>query len=458
MARTTAGSWIDVALLTCVVTFAGAWPVVAQQTAPPAFVDERRLPPTDTEIKAKAEADRLKAAAQEAKDKAEAQKRDAAESEAKQKAEEQRRQAAESEAKQKAEEQRRQSAEAEAKQKAEEQRRQSAEAEAKQKAEEQRRQSAEAEAKQKAEEQRRQSAEAEAKQKAEEQRRQSAEAEAKQKAEEQRRQAADAAKQKAARPLAPPAPTPAVRTGATECGPDRISARAINGGRVEINVDTPCRPGQSVVVRYGVFELKRQLDGAGRGIVILDLFQGKSPAVSLQIGTSPAQPVSLDAVDLSGISKAAVVWQAPVNLDLHIYEYAARHGDAGHIWPGAPSTAEAAETEARASQRGRGFLSTSDDGRADGDKVEVYTLWHHAEQRSGLVATALDFETRGAAPSADTCGDGAHASVVYETFLLNARGELSRERGVIAPATCGSQLAGAGRYMEDAVPDLSAAP
>ena len=210
-------------------------------------------------------------------------------------------------------------------------------------------------------------------------------------------------------------------------------------------------------MRYGAFEMQRQLDNAGRGLFVLDLFQGKSPAVSLQIGASPAQPVSLEAVDMSGLSKAAIVWQAPVNLDLHIYEYAARHGEPGHIWPGAPSTAEAAESEARTSKRGRGFLSTIDDGRASGEKVEVYTFWHHPEQRSGLVATALDFETRGGTPDADTCGDGVHASVVYETFLLNARGELSRERGSIAPATCGSELTGAGRYMEDAVPDLSAA-
>ncbi len=161
---------------------------------------------------------------------------------------------------------------------------------------------------------------------------------------------------------------------------------------------------------------------------------------------------------MAGLSKVAVIWQAPVNLDLHVYEYAARHGESGHVWPGAPSSADAAEAETRASKRGRGFLSTSDDGRGDGDKVEVYTFWHHAEQRSGLVATALDYETRGASPNADTCGSGVHASVVYETFILDPRGQLSRERGAIAPATCGSQLTGAGRYMEDAVPDLSAMP
>ena len=112
----------------------------------------------------------------------------------------------------------------------------------------------------------------------------------------------------------------------------------------------------------------------------------------------------------------------------------------------------------RKSKRGRGFISSIDDGRGAGDKAEVFTFWHHAEQQSGLVATALDYESRGATPQGAMCGAGADASVVYETFVLNPRGELSRERGSIGAAACGTQLTGAGRYMEDAVPDVNARP
>ena len=380
-----------------VAFLACAGPPSAPRAPPPAFVDERRLPPTELEAKQKAEAERLQAQ------------------------------------------------EAEARQKAEDERRKAAEAEARQKAEEERRQAAEVEARQKADAERRQAAEAEARQKAESERRRAAEDEARLKAEAERRRT-------------PATPAPAATRAASDCGADQIGARAISGGRIVIEIAAPCRANAPVVLRYGPFEFIRQLDSGGRISVQLDLFQGKTASVSLQVGDGPRQPVSLDAVDLGGLSKVAVVWRAPVNLDLHVYEYAALPGTPGHVWAGSPSSAETAESETRSSRRGHGFLSSADDGRGAGDHVEVYTFWHHADQQAGLVATALDYETRGAEPAGETCGNGAHASLVYDTFQLGARGQVLRERGTIVAATCGAQLSGAGRFMEDAVPDIDARP
>lgn len=374
----------------------------SSESALPSFLDDRRLPLTEVEAKEKAEADRQKAAEAEARRQAEDERRRAAE-------------AAEAEA--------RAQAEAQALQKEEDERRQAAEAEARQKAEEERR---------------RMAAEAEAKQN-----------EARQKAEEERRRAAATASA---------AQSNAQAAAATGCAPDRIAAQALSGGRVSIEVTAPCRPGQMLTLRYGSYEFQHALDGSGRTTAMLDLFQGKTAPVSLQLGDGPRQVLSLEAVDLSGISKIAVLWRAPVNLDLHIYEYAAHHGGPGHVWADAPSSVEAAEAEAQKTRRGRGFLSSKSDGRGGGDKAEVYTFFHHGEQQSGLIATALDYETRGAAADGETCGNGAHASVVYDAIILALNGEVSRERGAIAAVACGAQLSAAGRYLEDAILDLSIRP
>ncbi len=418
-----------VRLCALVAAMAVLGPVVdaaAEKAAPPVFVDERRLPPSDAEARQRAEEERKRGAEAEARQKAEAEQRAKSEAEASQKAEEQRRRAAETEAREKAEAERRQAAEAEARAKAEAERRQAAEAEERAKSEAVAREKADAERRRAAESERRNAAEAEA-------------------------------RQKAAKPAPPTVPQPVARAAA-DCGTDKIGARAVSGGRIVLDIETPCRPNARTILRYGPFEFVRQLDGAGRLTAELDLFQGKTTSVSLQIGDGPRQPVALDAVDLGGLSKVAVVWRAPVNLDLHVYEYAARPGAAGHVWAGGPRSAEESEAEARASARGRGFLSTADDGSASGDHAEVYTFWHHPGQQSGLIATALDYETRGAQPSGETCGSGAHASIVYDTFHLGPRGDVVRERGTIVPATCGAQLSGAGRYMEDAVPDIDARP
>ncbi|MBA4173028.1 MAG: hypothetical protein C0511_10350 [Hyphomicrobium sp.] len=433
--------------------------VVATQRAPPSFVDERRLPLTEAEAEAKrkAEEQALEKAKQE-------ERRLAAEAEAKRKAEEQalekakqeeRRLAAEAEAKRKAEEQalekakqeeRRLAAEAaEAKRKAEEQ------AQEKAKQEERRLATEAAEAKRKAEEQ----AQEKAKQ---EERRLATEADAKRKAEEQ---AQEKAKQEERRQQAAVvAPTIAAGGAAArsvaECGNDKIAAQAIPGGRFKIEIEAPCRANQSFVIQYGQFVFQRQFDTAGRGTAIVDLFQGKDPPLSLQFADGKRQSVSPEAVDLRGLSKVAVVWQAAVNLDLHAYEYSTLPGTKGHVWVRSPSSADTALAETQSTKRGRGFLSTSDDGRGSGDKVEVYTFWHHDEQQSGVVATALDYESRGDQPGGDVCGSGPQASVAFETILITPFGRVSRERGSIAAAPCGVQLSGNNRFMEDAVPDISA--
>jgi len=103
-------------------------------------------------------------------------------------------------------------------------------------------------------------------------------------------------------------------------------------------------------------------------------------------------------------------------------------------------------------------MSTVDDGRSAGDKLEVYTFFHHSQQTSGLISTALDYATRGEAPSDATCGSGRDASIAFESVLLTPRGGLERELGVIAVAPCGVRLTGTSRYLGDAVPDMSAMP
>ncbi|PPD26644.1 MAG: hypothetical protein CTY20_14025 [Hyphomicrobium sp.] len=399
------GLGISLALLPIFAISAG----VATQRALPSFVDERRLPLSEAEAEAKRKAE------EQALEKAK---------------QEERRLAAEAEAKRKADEQALEKAKQEERRLAAE-----AEAEAKRKAEEQALEKAK-------QEERRLAAEAEAKRKAEEQ------AQEKAKQEERRQQAAVVAPNIAA--------GGAAARSVAECVNDKIAAQAIPGGRFKIEIEAPCRANQSFVIQYGQFGFQRQLDAAGRGTAIVDLFQGKEPSLSLQFADGKRQSVSPEAVDLRGLSKVAVVWQAAVNLDLHAYEYSTLPGTKGHVWVRSPSSADAALAEMKSTMRGRGFLSTSDDGRGSGDKVEVYTFWHHDEQQSGVVATALDYESRGDQPAGDVCGTGPQASVAFETILVTPLGRVSRERGSIAAAPCGVQLTGNSRFMEDAVPDISA--
>jgi hypothetical protein len=434
------------------------------QAAPPlpSFLDDRRLREIEAARRAAEEAARQKQ-----------------ESDARRKAEDDRRLAAEAEAKRKAEEIRRAiTGEAagkrhdagkgagdgdEAEARLREERRQAAEAEARRKEEEEKRQAAEAEARRKAEEEKRQAAEAEARRKAEEEKRQAAEAEARRKVEEeQRRRAAEAEAKRKTEPAPPHAPAraavaapPKITPAGTPCPAAKLTATPLPGGRAELAIESECRAGQVLTLSYGSFSLPAEFDAGGRYEATFDLFLGKDAPLEAVFADKTRARIAVQGLDFDRISKIAIVWRAPVNLDLHALEYTARHGGAGHVWAKSPSSADAALEQSRKTARGRGFLSAAADGTAEGDKVEVYTFWHADGQESGAVSLMVDYETRGEVPLAEACGSGSLASIEFRVLRL-ARGAAAAvtEQRALAAAPCGKPLPAEARFNPDSMPHL----
>jgi hypothetical protein len=159
--------------------------------------------------------------------------------------------------------------------------------------------------------------------------------------------------------------------------------------------------------------------------------------------------------DIAQVSKIAVIWKAPVNLDLHAFEYLARPGGRGHVWAGAPSSGEKAKAEAIGGKQARGFLSSAADAATVGDKVEVYTLWNVPGQESGVVSTVIDFESRGETPSGDACGTGKLARASYRLLLFANNQIVGDEQRMLAPAACGVTLAREVRFNPDTSISLS---
>jgi hypothetical protein len=218
-------------------------------------------------------------------------------------------------------------------------------------------------------------------------------------------------------------------------------------------IASPCRKGQALTVSYGGYETSRKIDASGNAAVDVDLFLGNTQPVSLTYPDGHSETVQPAARDLREVSKVALIWQAPVNLDLHALENGVNPGDAGDVWPGAGVTAETAKSKL-ADGRGSGFVSLSDDGGHEGSKIEVYTFFHSPEQPNGVVSMMLDYVSRGNSPSGEFCGTGDKATIPYEVVLLSPKGVSTRERGVIAPAACGAKFTAASRLIRDAVPDL----
>ena len=463
---------------------------VAEPANGPLFYDQRRLPDMEVERrnqevideqrrvsaerrneaeamarKRAKDASRLADAEKKAEEqrKAEEEKRVAAEAEMTRKAEEDKRVALEAETKRKAEEERQRVAlDTETKRKAvEEQQRVALEAETKRKAEEEKQRVAlEAETKRKAvEEQQRVALEAETKRKAEEERQRVAlEAETKRKAEEEKQVAAAAVQRAPAQTAAlVPAITNSINTStapAGSCEAAKVSASPLAGGRLQIAIDSPCRRAQNVTLRYGSYDFVRRLGPGGQATLVLDLFMGHKGPATLSFADGSNHNLDTGPGDLTATSKVALIWQSPVDLDLHAIEGGGAFGKPGHRWPGAASTVEAAQAEATGNGRGAGFVSSIDDGGHEGTKIEVYTFVHSAEQESGAVSMLIDYVSRGAKPTGEMCGSGALAEIPFTVVVLDHKGQTTTENGIVPAAKCGETLTGNARYLRGALPDL----
>ena len=450
-ARSFAARFRAGAILVAVAVTAGGGFVIAQQANGPLFYDQRRLPDMEVERRNQEVLGEQRRIAEEKRRDAEALARKQAE-DARQ-AQEEKRMSLEADTKRKADEEKRVAAEVESKRKADEEKRVAAEAESKRKADDEKRVAAEAESKRKADEEMRIAATAEAA------KQQAAEAAKVQAAEAAKSQAAAAPKPQVAA-LVPAVVAPAVVAPPTAvapagtCEPAKVSAKALPGGLAQIIIESPCRRSQTVAVHYGAFDLARKFGASGQASFALDLFLGPKASLQLGFADGSTQPVQLPDQDLSTVSKIALIWQAPVDLDLHAIESGGAFGKAGHRWQGAASSLDATNAEVAATGHGAGYISTTDDGTHDGSRIEVYTFVHSPEQDSGAVTMLIDYASRGATPSGDKCGTGALAEIPFDVVVLDHKGKIRTESSLIPAQPCGVPLTQPVRYLRGAVPDL----
>jgi hypothetical protein len=209
-----------------------------------------------------------------------------------------------------------------------------------------------------------------------------------------------------------------------------------------------------VQISYGGAEIIRKLNSFGSLDYVLDCFAGAGSGVEVRFADGTSRSLPVVANDLDKVSKIAVVWRSRVNLDLHVFEYAAKYGETGHLWASVPSSLVSARVQGQAGDRGHGFISASDDDKSLGDKLEVYTFYHNDQQSAGAIALALDNETRGENPSGAHCGQGALAEIGFDVSILPRRGQVTRQSGVLTRVECGATLTQDARFNQSALPGL----
>jgi hypothetical protein len=239
------------------------------------------------------------------------------------------------------------------------------------------------------------------------------------------------------------------------CPTERIELTPLSAGRSQIAIQSDCRKSEPVRIQYAGAEFVARIDQNGRLLFVLDCFAGDAPEISFIFADGTQDRKRAVALDLDRVTKLAVIWTAPVNLDLHAFEYSALPQSPDHIWSGAPLTENDARLKIGRTKRGHGYLSSASDGTGPGSKLEVYTLFHAPREPRGVISMALDYESR-ARPehSPDTCGTGLYAELEYEAILLERQKPPVRLFRKFSSLDCEAKLSGIDRLNHKTVPEI----
>ncbi len=219
------------------------------------------------------------------------------------------------------------------------------------------------------------------------------------------------------------------------------------GGVTEVIVDAPCQAGTVAELAYDGLRFGIALDSAGVGSVrAFGLQEAAEALVRFADRSETGFLITFD--DLDRIERVVLLWEAPVSLELHAFEFGARPTDPGHVGPGRARSFD----EAR--RRGGGFLLHYAPVDGIGQNLQVYSYWRGRRGRPGVVRLEVDFADRTGPERPGTCGEGDNAAPEF-TVLRSIGGRIGRpSRAQLAPLDCTSVAALPERFIGDAVDDL----
>ncbi|MEM9010660.1 MAG: hypothetical protein AAGE18_05485 [Pseudomonadota bacterium] len=181
----------------------------------------------------------------------------------------------------------------------------------------------------------------------------------------------------------PPAPTsrPGLSAAGT-CQPS-LNLRPQAFAMIGLELAVPCAPGHLVEIVHGPLRFHAEIDEEGRLALSLPAF-AEAATVEARFGDGLSVRADVRIRDLNRVSRVALVWDDPVDLNLHAREFGAAENADGHVWQSAPRSPR----EARRS--GGGYLTAlGPQGDIAGARAEVYTLPLQRRTPSGIVSLAV---------------------------------------------------------------------
>ncbi len=227
-------------------------------------------------------------------------------------------------------------------------------------------------------------------------------------------------------------------TVAGDCAAD-MALSAVPGAEVTVTINSPCRAGQPFRITHEALEFNAVLGEDGQADVTFPVFSEQA-AVTVTFTDGAGVSDSVQVPDMFRFNRVAIVWNSPVDLNLHALEYGASRGGDGHVWAGSPG-------DYRTARRvGGGYLVTlGGDNFLAGPKAEVYSVPISARTQNGIINLSIEVADQG-----DVCNDR-----ITIRSLRSRSAELSIDGTVdLSVGDCGTS---ANLVVEDAIQDLQIA-
>ena len=192
----------------------------------------------------------------------------------------------------------------------------------------------------------------------------------------------------------------------------RRAARSI------VSVDAPCHANTIAELQYSGLRFAVPLDETGKGALTALGFEPNAPAL-LSFVNGEKIDFDLPFKGIDKVSRIAVAWDVPVQLELNAIEFDGSIGGPDHVHPENPR----GFSDVR--RTGGGFLDSYRGYAGVGQNVQVYTFWHRKGGRHGVVELMIDFASRNRDRLEGTCGDGIFAAPNF-LVLRSEDGRLER--------------------------------
>ena len=196
----------------------------------------------------------------------------------------------------------------------------------------------------------------------------------------------------------------------------RIDVR--RGAESTINILSPCHAGTLAELKYSGLKIAVPISEDGSGAVLALGFEANSAA---QITFAGGDRITFD-LPFKGallVSRIAVVWDPPVDLDLHALEYGGKLGSEDHVFARRPRQF----SDVRKS--GGGYLKLYNSYNGVGQSAEIYTFFSRRSPPTGIVRLALDFASLRRSENAPFCGEGRLSDPPF-MVLRSDRGQVQR--------------------------------